>query len=199
MAWQPARRASALLALALLAGAASAQEVCVSCSEPDLTYRCTIKDSERAANIRGAGRVLEYLCLTELARAGGHQNCRVSREYSGPCIGQPRQLDLAKLPEIPPQNSGSQDATAGQSPDGTAEPARTAAPRPPRTLEEMAREAGEKSKQQFEAADRSMKQAAKDAGTKIGEAGTAVGDALKKSVVCVVTLFLGCFEKSPPK
>ena len=198
------------LVLALgLAAAASAQEVCVTCSDPDVSYKCSIKDSEKASNVRGANKAIEFLCITELARQGGHRSCRASRDYVGPCIGQPRQIDLARstVPQGPAVDNGTQEETK------PAEEPRRAAGQPPRTLEEMAREGAQKSKQQLEAADQSMKQAAKDAGKTLEKAGSAVGDAfkktgtavgeavnksgevVKKSVVCIVTLFTSCGQQ----
>lgn len=193
----------------LLALPASAQEVCVTCSDPDVSYKCSIKDAEKAANVRGANKAIEFLCITELARQGGHRSCRASREYVGPCLGQPRLIDVTRSTEPKGQTADSEQPEVAK----PAEEPRRAAGQPPRTLEEMAREGAQKSKQQFDAADQSMKQAAKDAGKSLENAGTAVGDAfkktgaavgeavhksgevVKKSVECIVTLFTSCGQQ----
>ena len=68
--------------VAILVAAASsvavAQGVCVDCAEPDRNYRCTVKDAERVQHIRGSNRAVEVLCISEVARAGGHKSCRVN-------------------------------------------------------------------------------------------------------------------------
>ena len=217
--------------LVVAAAPVRAQEVCVACSEPEATYKCTVKDADRAANIRGVGRALEYLCITELARAGGHYSCRASREYAGPCIGQPRLIELGKAPDPPPgaaqgQGQGQQADGAAIDPNAPVDATQKGGKRPPRTLEEMARESAEKSKQQLESVDQSFKKAAQDTGktlentgaamgeavkktgSAVGDAvkktGTAMGDvvhksgeAVKKSVVCIVTLFTDCWQGEP--
>lgn len=214
-----------LVALAFAVPAA-AQEVCVTCSDPDVSYKCSVKDSEKASQIRGAGKAIEFLCITELARAGGHRSCRASRDYVGPCLGQQRVIDVTR-PSEPPVQGQQADGDAAET-DGTIEARRNAANQVPRTLEEMARESAAKSKQQLDAADQSMKQAAKDAGKTLDKAGAAVGDAVKKtgtavgdavkktgtavgdavqksgdvvkkSVVCIVTLFTSCGQNEPEK
>lgn len=162
-------------------GSAAAQGVCVECKGPDQTYRCTIKDGEKVQNIRGAGRATEYICMTELARAGSHQSCRVSTSYAGPCIGTAREIDLARinLPAAPATDQAApegQAQAAGQ--PAIAQPENTG---PPKTLEELARNTVSKSKEQMAAADETMR-----------KAGGAVEGTLKKTWNCVASLFSRC-------
>lgn len=195
-----------------VAASARAQEVCVTCSDPDVSYKCSVKDAEKASQVRGATKALEFLCITELARQGGHRSCRASRDYVGPCLGQQRQIDVTRSSEPQGQTAGTEPPDA----ERPAEEPRRAAGQPPRTLEEMAREGMQKSKQQFDAVDTSMKQAAKDTGKSLEKAGAAVGDAfkktgsavgdavhksgevVKKSVECIVTLFTACGQPKQP-
>jgi hypothetical protein len=159
--------------------------VCVQCSGPEATYRCAVKDSQHVNRIRGSSRALEFVCITELAKAGGHQSCRAGNSFAGPCIGEERLIDLA---------ASGDGAVAGGGRAGGA-PAETGAPpqnspratggksdhKPPQTLEELARITVSKSKKQIAEADE-----------KVQEAGSAVGKALKKSWACLSSLFTEC-------
>lgn len=171
------------------ATAVAAQEVCVECSGPAATYKCSVKDSEKISGYRNGGRALEYICITELAKAG-HQTCRVSREFTGTCLGQPRLLDISR----PSDQSAvvTEPSSPGASDPSQPAQVRTKEDEPPQTLEELARVTAAKSKQQFEENDQKFKEAAKNAGAEIEKAGVAVGDAVKKSVGCLVTLFTQC-------
>ena len=172
--------ASAMV-VALLPNAAVAQNICVDCLGPDRSYRCTVKDGERAQQFRGGQRALEILCISELARSGGHQSCRVNTSFAGPCIGQHQEIDVARA---------GADFFAGGKPVGqeavpeetrATEPISPPKKGPPQTLEELARETVAKSKEQFSAADESVK-----------KAGHAVGGAVQKTWDCVASLFQRC-------
>ena len=167
-----------------LAGTVAAQEVCVECSGPGASYKCSVKDGERLGQSRNGGRALEYVCITELAKAGGHESCRASRDFAGPCIGRERVLDLAR--------PAGQSAVVVEPGAEVGEPAVAAPKPPPNTLEELARDTVAKSKEQLGEADQKMKDAAKNAGVHIEKAGSAVGDVVKKSVGCLVSLFTKC-------
>lgn len=179
----------AAMAVVLLTGPAVAQGVCVECKGPERGYRCNVKDAERAQQFRGGQRALEFLCISELARVGGHESCRVSTGYSGPCIGQPHEIDVAQL--------GKDNVIGGKPPvaevDALEGPEATAvAPSnpqakglgkkgPPETLEELARETVSKSKAQLSNADEGVR-----------KAGSAVGGAVKQTWECLASLFKRC-------
>ena len=180
--WVMQRRVAAGLAIAaaLTSGAALGQDVCVECKGPDRSYRCAIKDSQKAQSIRGASRAIEFVCITEIARSGGHESCRVNTTYAGPCIGQPHEIDLAKVGNetaVPAKHEPDAVETAPVPP----QPAPPAVKGPPQTLEELSRETMTKSKEQFSAADHKMR-----------KAGDAVGDSLKKTWDCMSSLFSRC-------
>ena len=181
--------ALAASATVLLAGNAMAQGVCVECKGPDRGYRCTVKDAERAQQFRGGQRALEFLCMSEIARVGGHQICRVSTAYSGPCIGQPHEIDMAQLGKdgvIGGKPPGMEDGTA-MAPGGMAiapvdaQAKGSAKKGPPETLEELARETVSKSKAQLSNADEGVR-----------KAGSAVGGAVKQTWECLASLFKRC-------
>ncbi|MGQ0672394.1 MAG: hypothetical protein ACT4N2_05875 [Hyphomicrobium sp.] len=76
------KRLSFTLAVATgLAGPAVAAEYCVSCSSPDVSYRCEVE------SIAPSDARAWLLCVTELARQGGHDSCSVDRKVSTPCPG----------------------------------------------------------------------------------------------------------------
>lgn len=165
----------------LLPGIATAQTLCVECRAPDRTYSCSVKDGERAANIRGASKALEFLCISEIARKGKHDVCRAGTAYAGPCIGEPFEIDVARLgTEVPAAAASPVEGGSGK-PGAEAPLAKPSAAQPPKTLEELARATVAKSKEQISAADQGVR-----------KAGDAVGGTLKKSWDCVVSLFSRC-------
>ena len=65
---------AAAVAVGALAGGAAAQEYCVSCSEPNAVYRCVIEGARP-----GGAQSLQVLCVTTMAKEGGHATCAVKR------------------------------------------------------------------------------------------------------------------------
>lgn len=78
----PAGAALALLTLAA-AGPARSGEYCVSCSGPEAHYRCTLEGGAMAGADPGA----RLLCITTLAKDGGHASCSIDRKSAPPCPG----------------------------------------------------------------------------------------------------------------
>ena len=187
-----ALRLPVFLSVMLLPVAVAAQGVCVTCVGPDRNYRCTIKDADKLQQFRGSQRAQEFVCLSELARAGGHQSCRLSTGFQGPCIGQPHEIDMAQIGkelghEISrnvtqePSNDTASPSTKAAGEPGNKSPVVPERKGPPETLEQLARETFQKSKEQISAADEGMK-----------KAGVAVGGAAQKTWNCVVSLFQKC-------
>lgn len=179
------RRHSATCVTMLIVAApsmAAAQSICVDCTDPDRNYRCSIKNAERVQNVRGASRGLEFLCISEIARLNGHKTCRVNTTFSGPCIGQHHEVDLTRSGTDAAEAAKPGDPAEAAKDGATATPASAPAPKgPPQTVEQLAKETMAKSKEQFSAVDEKMRQA-----------GGAIGDAMKKSWNCVVSLFSKC-------
>lgn len=160
-----------VLAAATLPSAAAAAEVCVTCSGPPAIYRCTVDEASKVEGYRHAKRVLQFVCITELAREGGHQNCRVRRAGPETCFGLERSVSLA----------GPLDAIAARAEtEVVEEPADEQDQRvteqsgkksgPPKTVEELARRTADASKKQLE----------------------KTGDAVKKGWGCLTSLFQDC-------
>ncbi len=75
------------VALLALTFGAAAQEFCVTCSGPEASYRCVIGGDGTAAGRSARG---QFLCITELAKAGGHASCSATRGQENPCPGETR-------------------------------------------------------------------------------------------------------------
>jgi hypothetical protein len=158
---------SIIITLPLLALALSAQaaEVCVVCSEPGAVYRC-IADPKLPA-FRGSDKVLQYICVTELAKTGSHASCRVANEMTAGCLGIERIVGSQGV-EPPSQPA------AGAPVDAAAPIAEQPKEKPPQTLVELAK----RTKEQVDEDTR--------------KTGQAVGGAFKKSWDCLTTLFSKC-------
>ena len=142
-----------------VAGEARAQEYCVSCSEPDALYRCVIE----GAQPRGS-QSLQMLCVTAMARAGGHATCGVKSGTVFQCDGAVKRipwtaLDAARQPE-PVQAPPGAPPTPKPAPTVGA-PVQPAPKAPPQTVLELAKRANEKTAEQMKKAGDTMKQATK--------------------------------------
>ena len=89
---------------AALGAAAAAQEYCVVCSEPSALYRCVIDGAQPQG-----GQPLQMLCVTAMAKAGGHGTCTVKRgtvfDCDGPVKRVPWAASNASAPKPQPQPS----------------------------------------------------------------------------------------------
>jgi hypothetical protein len=152
-------------ALALLAagaapaGMAVAQEYCVVCSEPYGLYRCVID----GAQPRG-GQSLQMLCVTAMAKDGGHATCSVKRATVFECDAAVKRVPWAALDSGQRQDG----ATAGVPQPSPASPRNApvdAAPpspsAPPQTVVDLAKQANEQAVEQVKKAGDTMKEATK--------------------------------------
>lgn len=85
----PIRTAILVAALAIV-GPAAAADVCVSCTGPDVTYRCSVKNADTIAGLAG-DKALEKICRKVLKNTGSHASCSV-RKGDGPCPGTPKMV-----------------------------------------------------------------------------------------------------------
>lgn len=165
------RQALSALALvpALTLPAAATGEVCVTCSGPPAIYRCTVDEASKIEGYRHGKRVMELACITELAKAGGHEQCRVRRTGSETCFGLERSVSLV----------GSLEALAARAetevieePVDEPQPLveKPNEPGPPKTVAELARRTADASKKQLE----------------------KTGKAVKKGWGCLTSLFQDC-------
>jgi len=187
--------ATAVLGAVMLTGEAAAGELCVSCLEPQATYRCQIEGTDPAGPTPAGAQVL---CIKELATRGGHASCSLSRSGAAEtCAGtlvvvaKPDGHPLADAP--PAGTSAPGEGTAGAAAPAASEPAPKA---PPATVEALAKEAAAQSKRDWDKTTSAVADTTKAAGEGLKEgvtkAGDSVGSALKKSWNCVVSLFSAC-------
>lgn len=169
---------SMLLAAACLpAGVARAQDaICVRCTGPEATYRCSLVDGPSRAT-KGA----ELLCITRLARDGHHDTCAVSRTAVTSCEGEERRISptagtdpLAAPPSSPPQVATPAEPASPPAVPPARAPGQPDDPQPARTVESLA------------------KSVAKGSGEQISKAGAAIGEAARKSWNCMTSLFKSC-------
>jgi hypothetical protein len=183
---------AALLLLWALCSSAAAQEYCVTCAGPPATYRCVVAGDGSAAAHAARG---QFLCITEIAKSGGHASCSAARGQASPCPGETRTvmfslgepgtspLEASPTPsakplfvpvpsanELPPVALPPQQAQPAAPPPPVE--TGTAAPVPPKPsmVEDLANKTGKA----------------------VNDTGKAVGGAVKKSWDCVASLFGDC-------
>ena len=157
--------------IALVGLPAAAQEFCVACSEPSALYRCVIE----GAQPRG-GQSLQMLCVTAMAKEGGHATCTVKRGTVFDCDGAIKRIPWAALdqgsqaegptrpPPLPEQSPKPAPVSAQDQPPDA----------PPKTMVDLAKQANDKTAEQMK------------------KAGESVKEATKKTWDCVFSLFTHC-------
>jgi hypothetical protein len=140
----------------------------------------------------------QFLCITELAKAGGHASCSATRGQSTPCPGETRTvmfsladpgaapLATASPPPLVPVPSSTTPLAPGEDLPPVALPPPQAQPAQPTPPVETgsAPPAGEK--------PNAVEDLAKKTGKAVSDTGKAVGNAVKKSWDCVASLFGDC-------
>lgn len=175
--------------LSVCTGAAAAADVCVICSGPDAAYQCTVDQASKIERFRGGDRLLQYMCITELAQAGGHTVCRVSRDPSGSCAGAARTIGPPDLEAALTRSSAGTPPGPVEDHEAAPEPVRAG---PPRTVEELARRTTQASSAQLKKAGEVVTDSASSAGNQMERAGGAIGGAVKKTWLCFTSLFKQC-------
>jgi len=160
---------------AALGGAAAAQEYCVVCSEPSALYRCVIDGAQPG------GQPLQMLCVTAMARAGGHGTCSVKRGTVFDCDGPVRRVPwvASSAPAATMAQPGPSVAPANS------EPTKASPEGPPETVVEMAKRANQQTADQMKKAGENLKEGAKSMGD-------AMSNATKKTWDCMTSLFTRC-------
>jgi len=163
-----------------LAATASAQEFCVTCSAPDATYRCIVGGEPGIATTTSRGQLL---CITELARSGGHASCSVGRTSTEPCQGEVRTVMFpsppADVPPPPPEGQGAPLAADGAALEPPA-PAEA-----PQTVEKLTKDTVQKSGDGLKKAGEAVTDTAQSAGQ-------AIGNAAQKTWKCLSSFFSDC-------
>lgn len=147
-------------ALLMAATGARAQEYCVACSEPAAIYRCVIDNAQP-----GGAQPLQVLCITAMAKAGGHGQCAIKRGTVFDCTGPVKRVPWT--------------GAAGETPAPLTQP---------KASEQTASDPKEPPKTVQELADRANKQTSED----VKKAGDSFKDNAKKTLECVTSLFSKC-------
>lgn len=169
---------------------AAAQEFCVTCSGPDATYRCVIGGDATAAARSSRG---QFLCITELAKSGGHASCSAARGQATPCPGETRTVMFPAgadqvappLAETPAPLSPPMTPAVGAAPAPAVAPAQPPIPHEPQAVEAPT-----------DGQPKTVEELAKKTGEAVTDsaqsAGNAVTNAVKKTWTCVTSLFGDC-------
>ena len=183
--WRFGRAYSFLPALlcCALGAQADAQEYCVACTGPNAVYRCVIEGAQP-----GGSQPLQMMCITAMARQGGHATCGIKRGTVFDCDGAVKRIPWSALsPPAQPQPAapGKQSAVQPAPTPGPAADPKSDPDEPPKTVLEMAKRANEKTAEQFQKNNETMKEQAK-------ATGDAFAKATKKTWDCLSSLFTRC-------
>jgi hypothetical protein len=145
-----------------VSSSASAQEYCVTCSEPNAIYRCVLSGART-----GLSQSLQVACMTAIATDGRHATCAIKRgvtvfECDGP----------VKSVAIGPDTAAGEAISATVVPPPAPPPVDPKAP--PKTMVEAAQRA----------------QTATDA--EMRKAGDATSGFFKRTFTCLGSLFTKC-------
>lgn len=151
-------------------GQAQAQEYCVTCDQPSAVYRCVI-DGARP----GGSQPLQMLCITAMAKQGGHGSCRIKGGTVFDCNGPVKRVSWAA------HNSAASPVPGGPAPSAPQAEPKPAAKKPPDTVVDLAKQANEQIKKSNEDA--------KGQGNVFGQ---ALGTTTKKTWDCMISLFTRC-------
>jgi hypothetical protein len=115
------------------------------------------------------------LCISSLARQGGHATCSVKGGTVFDCNGPVKRIPwvASDAQPVPPTGEGAAAPKAPAKPNSADEP--------PKTMVELAKRANEKSAEQMKKAGEDMKDAAK-----------SMNDATKKTWECMSSFFTRC-------
>ncbi|MGQ0457466.1 MAG: hypothetical protein ACT4OU_10430 [Hyphomicrobium sp.] len=183
------------IAAAMVASGRAAADICVACTGPDASYACSVD----TAALPSDDSRLKLLCITELAKAGGHQSCTVSRAVTAPCPGEVKKLaapGLDAAPHVAPPAS----SPAPANPPSAVAPvengeAVTTVPKttpPPKTVQEAVEDGASGAGDALKKTGEGAADIAESAGGAMQKAGKAVGDAAKSTWKCLSTFFSDC-------
>lgn len=197
MPQRPLQRVLIFWAAVLLAGGtAAASDYCVTCQQPETSYRCVTNDGREGP---GKDQREALHCITEIARRQGHGSCGIENTAAGTCLGQPIAVDVSGVgtlakPETPVAPADGR-VPAAPAPGLEPEPSRQtdvepAAPGDPdepsvaAPIEDTAQEPADEPAEQPTLLEKSQQNMEK--------AGKAIGNAAKKSWNCMSSLFNDC-------
>jgi hypothetical protein len=167
----------------LVASPAAAQEACIVCTGPEQTYLCSVEKSDKIRKFAAAAdKAIQFACIKEMAKIGGHQTCRARRDAATSsadlalCDGLPQTVLLGSLLEAAELETAAQIAVTPPAAKVVPQklPPGSSPPDAPKTVVEMARRANEQSAAQLR------------------QAGEQVGTVVEKTWTCMTSLFQRC-------
>ena len=177
-----------LAAVMLLSGPAVAQEhviqdhrnaVCVTCAEPDRTYRCKAAAAEQHQLFLKNRELIRLACIKDIADSNGHGGCRVSKNQPVFCDGQPYAVNVTDLArQLTGRRPVQSERPANPPSQAQAKPAK---PNEPKTVIDLAKQTAKQTEEQIVGAGEAMK-----------NAGKAVGGTVEKTWRCLTSLFADC-------
>ncbi|MFZ4807600.1 MAG: hypothetical protein ACOYLQ_10115 [Hyphomicrobiaceae bacterium] len=148
---------------------AVAAGICVECSEPAATYRCVIVQKDTSGASHALAKAANFICMTELAKAGGHGFCRVTQgSVGGLCNGPERVVTIGDQGIKRPDPSLQAEPADGKK-------------APPATLADLAKETVQSSGAGVQKAGDAIKKGAEQIGGTVGNAWD-----------CMISLFKRC-------
>jgi hypothetical protein len=91
------RRIALGIALITSPGLAGAGEVCISCDNPSVVYRCNVEQSARLEQYGVDDKILVPVCARVLAKVGGHEKCQAIGKAGDPCQGIAKTIGLSDV------------------------------------------------------------------------------------------------------
>jgi hypothetical protein len=163
----------------LSASQVNAQEACITCTGPDQAYLCSVEKSDKIRKFASAAeKAIQFACIKEMAKIGGHATCQVRRDTDvATCNGLPQTVLLRSLLEAAQQEAAEVQAVATPPKEKLAPqqlPPGSSPPDAPKTVVEMARRANEQTAEQLR------------------QAGEQVGSVVDKTWTCMTSLFQRC-------
>jgi hypothetical protein len=83
-----------------LSSFASAGELCVVCTKPDATYRCTVNQSTRFVKFKFDDEIQGHICTKVLTKKGSHERCTVVQNPNAACDGPPRTITFTDYQQM---------------------------------------------------------------------------------------------------
>lgn len=159
-----------------------AGEICIKCTTPSQTYRCTVVGEEVPADLRRQG----FYCASRIAADEDHGTCAVVRKEKQ-CLGEPRRYVYdadAPAPQalIPPEGGGDTgQASTQEKKDG-----------PPETMVDLTRETARQTEKNLEDAAETTRGIGEQVSDAVRNAAGAVGRAARDTAKCIGSWFDEC-------
>jgi len=165
---------------------------CVTCTEPNKTYTCTVDTPEAYPGTRA----LRLYCMVRTAKDGNHKTCGAKLSAASACNGAPKTYTY-KGPAIPSalQSKAEKFLKKGQSePDAAGDNGDDK----PDTVVKMTTRAVKSSRKGLSSAGSGVRNATRGTTQRVGSAvrgaGAGVGNAAKTTYNCITSLFRDCWS-----